>query len=174
MPAPPPSAPRQVPRLFALWRREDVNGQSGTGLIAHGVRWPGGQVVTWWAESKVAVHQVTMWTSLTELLKVHGHGGRTSVVWLSAEPDDRLIDTAPLRARWDGYQAKLDAKGLARYEAAAELAPQLLSLIEAYERLAAAFLEQGQALTDTRAEADALHTALAVTSSLVPKQEEAR
>lgn len=165
--------PVRVPRLFALHRSEDVNGSSGTGLVAYGVKWPNGQVVTWWVASKVNVHQLTLWDGLTELLRVHGHSGRTSVVWLSAESDTQLVDTGPLRARWRTYEVTLTSRGLARYEAAFELAPQLLPLIEAYERLSAAFLDQRQALTDVQAEVEALRTALEVTSSLVEKQEEA-
>lgn len=167
---PPPAAPPPPPRLFALHRHDDVTGLSGTGLVAYGVRWPSGKVTTWWSQSRVGVYQVSLWDSMSEVQRVHGHGGRTTVVWLSADPDDQLIDTGPLRARWDAYAATLGVKGLARFEAAAGLVPELLPLIEAYERLAAAFVEQRKELGDIRAEADALRTALEVTAQLVPKE----
>jgi hypothetical protein len=169
--APPLSAPPGQPRLFALHRREDVTGLSGAGIVAYGVRWPSGRVTTWWAQSKVGVHQVEMWDRMAEVERVHGHGGRTTVVWLSADPDDQLVDTGPLRARWDAYTSTLGVKGLIRYEAAAALVPELLPLIEAYERLAAAHAAQLQDLLNARAEADALRTALEVTAQLVPKPE---
>lgn len=170
--APTPRAqPPQLPRLFALHRSTDVNGLSGTGVVAYGVRWPNGQVVTWWKASKVGVSQISVWNSQLDMLRVHGHSGRTTIVWLSADPDDQLLDTVPLRARWSAYQnvcAQRDpARPLARYEAAAALVPELLPLIEAYERLAAASIELRRERGDLHAEVDALRTALDVTADLV-------
>lgn len=163
---------RPPPRLFALFRREDVTGLSGTGLVTYGVKWPNGKVTTWWLADRSGVSQLCTWESLPDMLRIHGHGGRTTVVWLTADPDDELLDTAPLRVRWDAYRAVSAARdGLRGYEAAAALVDELGPLLDAYERLAAAFLEQRRNLGDTRAEADALRTALDITASLAAKQE---
>ena len=74
-------------RRFVLVRDEDETGISGVGLVAFGVRFPDGNIVTRW-NSEVA--QTCVWASLEELEAVHGHGGRTRIVWVDrSQPPPR-------------------------------------------------------------------------------------
>src|SRR5258708_3959896 len=69
------------PVPFALYREKDVTGVSGEGTVAHGARFADGTVVIRWlgaAPSRV------VWGSLDAAMRVHGHDGRTRVVWLAA------------------------------------------------------------------------------------------
>lgn len=69
------------PVPFALYRHEDVTGVSGTGAVAHGVRFADGQVVIRWLGGKAST---VVWDSLDLAMSVHGHDGKTRVVWLAA------------------------------------------------------------------------------------------
>jgi hypothetical protein len=69
------------PMPFALYRHQDVTGVSGTGTVAHGVRFADGQVVIRWLGDAPST---VVWASLEDALRVHGHDGRTRVVWLAA------------------------------------------------------------------------------------------
>lgn len=69
------------PRRFGLSRTEDVTGVSGTGTVADGVLWPDGAVsIRWRGEHRSTV----AWDDLTSAVCVHGHDGRTRVVWLDS------------------------------------------------------------------------------------------
>lgn len=81
-------------RTFVLQRDVDVSGVSGTGVVAHGVVFDDATVVLRW-EGK---HQSTViWRSIDDVIAVHGHDGRTNVVWTVEE--DALHEE--LRAGWD-------------------------------------------------------------------------
>lgn len=67
------------PRRFQLVRDEDETGISGTGVVAWGVCFDDGVAVTRW-NSDVA--QTCVWVSMDEVEAVHGHKGRTRVVWI--------------------------------------------------------------------------------------------
>lgn len=69
------------PVPFALYRHQDVTGVSGEGTVAHGVRFADGQVVIRWLGDKAST---VVWDSLDLAMSVHGHDGRTRVVWLAA------------------------------------------------------------------------------------------
>jgi hypothetical protein len=69
------------PMPFALYRHQDVTGVSGTGAVAHGVRFADGTVVIRWLGDKAST---VVWDSLDLAMSVHGHDGRTRVVWLAA------------------------------------------------------------------------------------------
>ena len=67
------------PRRFNLVRLEDPSGISGTGVVAWGTLWPDGTVSLRWCgpfPSTVA------WDSLSLVLAVHGHQGKTIIDWL--------------------------------------------------------------------------------------------
>jgi hypothetical protein len=67
-------------RLFRLFRLEDETGLSGTGVVAEGVEFANGKVaVTWGGE--LAVPSVTVFDSIEQVEKVHGHGGKTRIEW---------------------------------------------------------------------------------------------
>lgn len=61
---------------FFLIRDVDETGVSGTGKVAEGYMLPTGRVVIEWL---VAPFAIGIFSSLPELIQVHGHGGKTRV-----------------------------------------------------------------------------------------------
>lgn len=73
------------PRAFVLERVEDVSGVSGTGIVAGGVEFPDGVVaLRWYSDwpTSVVFHD----RGIEAVNKIHGHDGRTRVVWLQETP----------------------------------------------------------------------------------------
>lgn len=71
-------------RRFYLQRDEDATGVSGTGRVAEGVQFSNGWVALTW---------LTQWTSVVSYPQgieavehIHGHQGRTRIVWMDEEP----------------------------------------------------------------------------------------
>lgn len=66
-------------RLFILQRDEDVSGVSGTGTVAEGVEFADQRVVVHWLgeHGTIVVHE-----SIGSVYAIHGHEGRTRIVWL--------------------------------------------------------------------------------------------
>ena len=74
-------------RTFQVVRDEDVSGVSGTGVIAEGVLFSSGKVFVNW----ISMHKIVeMADSVAEWEAVHGHEGRTKIVW-----DDEAADVEP-------------------------------------------------------------------------------
>ena len=65
-------------RTFKLVRSEDVSGVSGTGIVAEGVEFHDGQCVVSWFGS---FHSIEVHPNLVTVEGVHGHGGKTKVVF---------------------------------------------------------------------------------------------
>jgi hypothetical protein len=65
-------------RRFVLLRRYDVNGVSGTGIVAQGMKFSDGSVVIKWLRKPGAV---AIYPSLEEMVAVHGHDGWAKVMW---------------------------------------------------------------------------------------------
>jgi hypothetical protein len=66
-------------RRFYLQRDEDETGISGTGKVAEGVEFTDGPVVLRWI---VGEHRSTvLWESMEAVVIIHGHGGKTRIVW---------------------------------------------------------------------------------------------
>lgn len=66
-------------RAFVLYRRTDVSGISGVGVVADGVQFPGGPTVLRWRghwQSMVFYEQ-----GLDAVREVHGHHGSTDLVF---------------------------------------------------------------------------------------------
>jgi hypothetical protein len=83
-----------LPRRFALVRHGDYAVDSGMGVVAFGVAFADGHVVTRWC----AEHPATSsWDSLEDLLAAHGHDEGTSIQWIDAPTAD-LVDLAPVTA----------------------------------------------------------------------------
>jgi hypothetical protein len=76
-----------APRLFALDRREDVTGASGTGRVALGVQWPDGTCVIRW---QTELRSTVVYDNVADLVAIHGHDGRTVVTWLDDKPITNL------------------------------------------------------------------------------------
>lgn len=69
-------------RTFKLVRTEDYSGVSGTGEVAEGVEFANGKAVMCWdtKTSSIAVYE-----NVTDLVAIHGHEGRTKVVFDDGE-----------------------------------------------------------------------------------------
>lgn len=65
-------------RTFHLARSVDVSGVSGTGVVAEGVQFTGGQVVLHWLTD---VPSTAIYDSIDAVRHIHGHAGMTRVVW---------------------------------------------------------------------------------------------
>lgn len=66
-------------RNFLLHRDEDVSGVSGTGIVAEGCVFNDGTVVLRWRGDWPSI---VVRDSIDGVVAVHGHGGRTRIVWL--------------------------------------------------------------------------------------------
>ncbi len=68
-------------RRFQLVRDEDVSGVSGVGIVAEGVEFTTGVVALQWAggfPTSVVFHE----RGVESVQAIHGHGGKTRIVWL--------------------------------------------------------------------------------------------
>lgn len=74
-----PTAKKSNMRNFVLERKEDATGTSGTGIVAEGVQFSNGQVCLHWISQLEAV---SIYGSMVVVETLHGHDGRTMVVWL--------------------------------------------------------------------------------------------
>lgn len=72
------------PRVFLMRRDIDETGVSGTGVIAAGVEFTDGVVVIRWLTE---CRSTTVFASIDELRAIHGHNGKTEVVWTDQCPD---------------------------------------------------------------------------------------
>lgn len=112
------------PLRFTLRRDEDETGVSGTGDVAWGVLFPDGACVLRW---DTALTSTASYDSLDTLVGIHGHGGKTRVVFTDQpdtanRPDGELVPhgwiwrTKPGTGRWV-WTGTLDRRG---YPEAAE------------------------------------------------------
>lgn len=65
-------------RTFTLHRKVDDSGVSGTGKVAEGAQFHDGQCCLAWFST---VHAMAIYPTIEDLIKIHGHGGHTVVVW---------------------------------------------------------------------------------------------
>lgn len=65
-------------RTFHLQRDDDLTGVSGTGLVAQGVEFDDKTVAMRWLS---ATATTVIYDSIRHVETIHGHGGRTRVVW---------------------------------------------------------------------------------------------
>lgn len=70
-------------RLFELHRDEDETGVSGTGVVAEGVVFGDGKVALRW---KTATASTTLFDDVAQMLEVHGHDGKTRLVYADGAP----------------------------------------------------------------------------------------
>lgn len=83
-----------LPRLFVLVRHADPTGVSGTGVVADGMVFPDGRVVSRWRGTTTGVAQFMIWDRLADVTRIHGHGGRTEIVWVEREDPVRRLPPA--------------------------------------------------------------------------------
>jgi hypothetical protein len=100
------------PKRFILYRLHDETGVSGTGVVATGVVWPDGHAaMRWKADDAAEASSTSVWSSLADLLRVHGHGGLSRIIYLDGDgaeerQQEPRPDTAP-RRRGAGSEAVL-------------------------------------------------------------------
>ena len=98
-----------APRPFYLLRTHDVSGVSGTGVVAVGVVMPSGRAVLEWCSRWPTL---TVFASVEEILRIHGHGGHTRLTWgAPPEPSPTARASTPARrighAWWHRVQQRL-------------------------------------------------------------------
>lgn len=113
-------------RRFQLERDHDETGISGTGVVAYGVRFPDNTCVLRW---DTQVNSTVFYSSIADLLAIHGHQGATRLVWLD-------ITGPPTVSLWDAWT---ELRGYV--EAAAEdggpfVAAELLAYMDELKRVA--------------------------------------
>ena len=67
-------------RRVQLHRDRDVSGVSGTGIVAEGAAFSDGGAVLGWL---TGVRSTAVWEAAEAVEKIHGHGGKTRIVWLN-------------------------------------------------------------------------------------------
>jgi hypothetical protein len=73
----------RTPKRFILYRRQDATGVSGTGVVATGVVWPDGHAaLRWKADDDEAASSTSVWSSVADMMRVHGHSGLSEIVYL--------------------------------------------------------------------------------------------
>ena len=65
-------------RCFVLLRQDDHTGVSGTGVVAEGVAFTDKSVAIRWLSPTPST---ATWNSVEDAIKVHGHGGKTLVMF---------------------------------------------------------------------------------------------
>lgn len=71
-------------KTFVLEREEDVSGVSGTGVVAEGVEFSDGSVCLKWLGR---FDSTVIWKSIHHVETIHGHDGKTKVVWSGDDSD---------------------------------------------------------------------------------------
>lgn len=80
-------------RRFHLERSDDVSGVSGTGVVAEGIEFTDGHCAMRWRTDTAST---ALYDNAEDLLAIHGHEGRTRMVWLDLPPG---LDADPPEAR---------------------------------------------------------------------------
>lgn len=76
-------------KLFWLKRKEDLSGVSGIGIVAEGVEFHDGQcVISWFGQ----LHSINVYPSIDTLIAIHGHEGRTEIVWEKEPPEAETVN----------------------------------------------------------------------------------
>lgn len=83
-------------RMFDLIRTEDATGISGTGQVAEGVVFSDGTCAMRWRTSTASTG---FYDSVEDLIIIHGHGGKTQVVY---------HDELEIQVFEDGFGNKID------------------------------------------------------------------
>lgn len=66
-------------KRFVLNRTEDISGSSGVGIVAEGVEFWNKKVALTWRST---LNSVAIYDSIDILMKIHDHGGRTTIEWI--------------------------------------------------------------------------------------------
>ncbi|MER5253062.1 MULTISPECIES: hypothetical protein [unclassified Streptomyces] len=69
----------QHPRRFMMVRDIDETGVSGVGVIVEGIEFTDGTVALRWLTETTST---AIYASMDDVETIHGHGGRTRIVWI--------------------------------------------------------------------------------------------
>lgn len=85
-------------KTFLIYRKEDVSGVSGTGIVAEGVEFHDKQVaISWFGQN----HITEIAPNIQTWIDVHGHGGKTEVRWQRKRPKTRYVSqTSTSTSNW--------------------------------------------------------------------------
>ena len=72
-------------RLYRLYRKQDVSGASGIGLVAEAIVFSSGRCAVSFLPGKVDVSSVSIFESLEDAQVVHGHGGKSVFIPVSVD-----------------------------------------------------------------------------------------
>lgn len=86
-----PASQTSTMRRFVLRRKEDLSGNTGTGVVAEGLRFSNGQAVLHWLTQ---LSSVAIYHSVDVLVQVHGHDGATILEWVDDDPTQPPTDQA--------------------------------------------------------------------------------
>lgn len=76
-------------KRFYLYRDVDETGISGVGIVAEGIQFMSGRCVIEW---RTEFRSIGIYESVEDLIAIHGHNGKTRVVWL--KEDSNIIFTS--------------------------------------------------------------------------------
>lgn len=68
-----------IGKPFVLFRREDISGVSGVGIVCWGFQFADGKCVTRWCSGEH--RQTAVWDDLEAIEAVHGHNGATVILF---------------------------------------------------------------------------------------------
>jgi hypothetical protein len=68
-------------RRFRLFRTDDPSGVSGIGLVAEGIEFSSGAVAVHFLPHLKGVRTVYPYVDMADMFIIHGHGGKTKIVW---------------------------------------------------------------------------------------------
>lgn len=94
------------PRAFVLQRNEDETGVSGTGIVAEGVEFSDGTVALRWTSAwptSVVFHD----RGIDSVVHVHGHGGKTQVVFDDSATELRKLRRALVYWNYDHHTSDM-------------------------------------------------------------------
>jgi hypothetical protein len=89
-------------RRFQLQRHEDASGVSGTGVVAQGVEFDDGSCAMRWLTETAST---ALYASAEDVVTIHGHEGRTRLVWLDRQPRVRQWRPEPTNVTADHARA---------------------------------------------------------------------
>jgi len=72
-------------RRFKLVREKDISCVSGLGYVAEGCQFKTGNCVLVWKSNHSSVN---IYSSISDIVEIHGHGGCTKVEWIDDEQHD--------------------------------------------------------------------------------------
>ena len=86
---------------FILVRAKDPTGVSGTGIVAEGTLFSGGQAVIRWL---CQPHAVGVYQTIHDVITVHGHEGGTQIQFIDAPEEPGLLQGEPNDNSSDHHQ----------------------------------------------------------------------